>query len=85
MPKFAGVELTPETIQRTREHFADIGRACIADARNGTTRVNDLESYIAWREQGIADDLAGKHDGTFAFLQRAYALQTGECLPLLSR
>lgn len=85
LPRFAGVELTAETIQRTREHFADISRRCIEGARSGEMRVNDLPRYIAWQEQCIADSLAGKSDHTFTFLQRAHYLQTGECVPLLSK
>jgi hypothetical protein len=82
--RFAGVEITPETIQRTREHFAELHRQSIADAKNGVTRVNNLASYVAWQEQAIADGLAGKSDHTFTFMQRAHWLQTGEMVPLLS-
>jgi len=79
-----GVEITPETILATREHFAQISRDCIAEAQNGTTRVNDLASYVAWREQAIEDSLAGRGDHTLTFMQRALWLQTGECPALLS-
>lgn len=84
-PRFAGVDLTPETMQRTREWFADNSRKCIEEAQSGHTRVNDLESYVAWREQCAADSLAGKGDHTFAFLQRAHFMQTGTMIPLLSK
>jgi hypothetical protein len=84
-PRFNGVELSAATIDRTRSHFADIGRRCIAEARDGTTRVNDLARYVAWREAGIADDLAGRNDHSFTFLQRAHWIQTGDCVLLLAR
>jgi hypothetical protein len=84
-PRFAGVDLTPETMQATREWYAENARQCIAEAESGAVRVNDLPSYVAWREQAIADSLAGKGDHTFAFLQRAHFIQTGECVPLLSK
>jgi hypothetical protein len=78
------VTLTPATIAATREWYAENGRACIAEARDGTTRVNDLESYVAWRKDGIAAALRGDDDHTFAFVQRAVALQTGRCVPMLA-
>jgi hypothetical protein len=77
------VILTAETIQKTREWFADNSRACIEEARSGETRVNNLESYIAWREAAIADSLAGKGDRSVAFIQRAYFIQSGQSIPLL--
>jgi hypothetical protein len=85
MTSFAGVELTAETIQRTRQWFADNAQACIDGAESGRTQVNDLGRYVAWRRQCIADSLAGKGDHTFAFLQRAHFIQTGESVPLLAR
>ena len=81
---FAGVEITADTIQRTREHFASLGRACIEDARNGATPVTNLQSFVAWQEGMIAGYLAGASDHTFTFMQRAHWLQAGECLSLLA-
>lgn len=83
-PRFNGVELTPETILRTRHHFADISRQCIEAARSGEDRVNDLPGYIAWREAAIAD-IMDESDTRFSvtFLQRAHYLQTGESVALL--
>ena len=85
MASFNGTPLTDTTIRRTRQWFADNAQACIDNARSGETRVNDLESYCAWREKSIEDSLAGEGDHTFAFLQRAYFIQTGESVPLLAR
>lgn len=82
--KFADVKITSETITRTREHFADLGRQCIADAKAGTFYVNNLDRYVAWQEKCIATALAGGSDHTFTFMQRAHWLQTGESIPLLA-
>lgn len=86
------VVLTVETIRATRQWYADNAAACIAEAREyvetggkSGTRVNNLESYVAWREQAAADSLAGKGDHTVAFIQRAYYIQTGESVPLLAK
>lgn len=85
------VTLTAETIAATRQWFIENARACIAEAREyvetggkSGTRVNDLDRYVAWREECIAYFEAGKGDRGLAFVQRAVALQTGECIPLLS-
>ena len=85
------VTLTPETIAATRQWFIDNCRQCIAEAREyvetggkSGTWVNDLDRYVAWREESIAYFEAGKGDRGLAFVQRAVALQTGECVPLLS-
>lgn len=80
-----GTKITDETILATRQWYADNAQACIDEARSGATRVNDLERYCAWREQCIVDSLAGNGDHTLAFIQRALFIQTGECVPLLSK
>lgn len=78
------VDLSPETILATRQWFADNDRECIREAVEGVTPVRDLTAYIAWREESAALTMAGSSDHTFAFLQRAVEIQTGECVPLLS-
>lgn len=83
MLKFNNVELTQETILQTRKHFADNCQGCIDEVLRGDVRVNNFEEYKAWQLQRMEDDLAGKNDHTFTFLQRAYYFQTGECLALL--
>lgn len=82
--QFNGTVLTDATIQATRQWFADNAQACIDEVLSGEVRVNDLASYVEWRKQMIVGALAGKGDNTFAFLQRAYEFQTGECVPLFS-
>jgi hypothetical protein len=75
--------LTPETIQATRQWFADNARACIAEVQSGEVRVNDLPAYTAWREESAAAALRGDYDRTLTFLQRATYIQTGDCPALL--
>lgn len=81
--------LTPEANQAARQWFADNAMACIAEARlyietDGREgfRVNDIADYTEWQTTSAADALAGKHDHTFAHWQRAYEIQTGECVAL---
>jgi hypothetical protein len=69
-----------EAILATRQHFADIHQSCIDSAKAGKFYVNDLERYIAWQEQSRKASLAGEYDHTFAFRQRAWWIQTGECV-----
>ena len=78
------VTLTDATIQATRQWYADNAAACIAEAASGAVRVNDLQSYCAWQLQSAAESLAGKWDHTFAFVQRAVMIQTGQCVPMLA-
>ena len=75
--------ITPETIQKTRQWWADNALACIAEVKSGEVKVNNPEKYFAWRMEQHADALAGKYDHSFAFQQRAYFIQTGECVALL--
>lgn len=67
----------------TRQWFADNALACIDEVERGDVKVNDRDSYFSWRRQDHADALAGKFDGSLAFLQRAWFMQTGESIPLL--
>lgn len=90
MPQRTYQPLTQEANQSARQWFADNACKCIREARlyietDGREgfRVNDIDRYIAWRTQSAADALAGKHDHTFAHWQRAYEIQTGECVALL--
>ena len=78
-----GWEMTDATRLATRQWYHDNAMACIAEAESGAVYVNDLDEYREWRLQSAADALAGKGDHTFAFLQRAYCLETGECVALL--
>lgn len=77
------VTLTDDTISKTRQWYADNAQACIDEAVSGDVKVNDLAKYIEWNKQKIVDSLTGKSDHTFTFIQMAYYIQTGECVPLL--
>lgn len=83
MAKFAGIELTEESIQKAREWFADNAQGCIDEVLSGKVKVNDPESYFAWRREQISDAMEGRNDHTLTFLQRAHYIQTGECIALL--
>ncbi|MCG7348846.1 hypothetical protein [Sphingomonas sp. ACRSK] len=85
------VTLTIETIAATRAWFIENEKACIAEAREyvatggkSGTRVNNLDRYVAWCEDSIARIESGEGDRSVTFIQRAVALQTGECVPLLA-
>lgn len=83
MARFAGVELTEESILKTREWFANNAKECIDEVRCGKVKVNDPESYFQWCETRIKDALTGRNDHSVTFLQRAYFIQTGESVALL--
>lgn len=94
--KFNGVEITQETIVRTRRYFADNCTLCAASAveydsipkdqlQEGKFFVNDLAGYIADRQAVALDFIEGKNDNSFTFWQRAHWLQTGECVALFSK
>ena len=81
--KFNGTEITKETIQQTRKWFSNNALACIEEAKSGKLFVNDLEKYIELKTKSSIEYLEGNHDHVFAFVQRAYYIQTGESVPLL--
>lgn len=86
MPKFNNVELTQETILTTRKHFADNAQGCIDEVLSGNVVLPSHTSqdiYFKWQRQRMADSLDGFNDHTWTFLQRAYWIQTGECVALL--
>lgn len=78
------MHLSDETIKATRQWFHDNALACIAEVKSGAVRVNNPEKYFEQCERRAADALQGKGDHTFTFQQRAYFIQTGVCVPLLS-
>lgn len=83
MPNSNGVQLTEESIQKTRKWFADNAIACIEEVKSGEVYVNDREYYFKWREKEAKEYMEGKHDHVLAFLQRAHFIQTGESIALL--
>lgn len=70
-------QLTDENIQKTRQHFADNCDACIAEAKAGVFKVNDLATFIALCEASKAEWLSGANDRTLTARQHATWLQTG--------
>lgn len=74
---------TEETIMKTRQWFHDSSLICIEEVKSGKFKVNNPEKYFAERLQNAKDSLAGKHDHTLTFRQRAHFIQTGEFPPIL--
>lgn len=94
MAKFNGTELTPEAMQKTREHFAANKRLCAAscvefgsmpkeDLPEGFFFVNGADSYKRQCREGAEKMLRGEGDHTLTFLQYAYYVQTGESIAIL--
>jgi hypothetical protein len=83
LPYFNRIQLTEESIQKTRKWFADNCIACIEEVKSGKTHVNDPESYFADKIEDAKEYMNGSYDHVIAFLQRAYYIQTGESVALL--
>lgn len=81
--RFANVDITDATIMATRKWFADNQTACMNEVVSGQVKVNNIKSYFEYCRQSAQDALDGKWDHTFAFMQRAHTIQTGECIPFL--
>ena len=84
--KFNNVELTQETIIKTRQHFADNAQCCINEVLDGSVKLPDHvsnEDYFSDCRKRAERFLTGGGDHTFTFLQRAYWIQTGEMVALL--
>ena len=77
------MNITKETITKTRQWFIDNTQGCIDEAVSGQVRVNDLENYVESMLKRMEDVEAGEWDYTFTFQQRAFYIQTGECHALL--
>lgn len=77
------MNITKETIIKTRQWFIDNTQGCIDEAMSGQVRVNDLDSYVQSMLKRMDDIEAGEWDYTFTFQQRAVYIQTGECHALL--
>jgi hypothetical protein len=78
------VVITNESIEKTRQWFINNLLSCIIDTRIGTQFVNDVEKYTDDSLSQIVDFQRGENDHTFTFQQRAYYIQTGDSVPLLS-
>ena len=80
---YNGINLTLETILKTRIHFYNLCLGCIKEAHENKS-VNNIEEYVKYEMTQSKEYLEGKYDNTFTFLQRAYYLQTGESIPIFS-
>ena len=81
---FNGVELTESTILKTRQWYHDNAMKCINNVKIGKDLVYcDKEEYYKLEEQKALRYINGLNDYTFSFQQRAYYIQTGECIALL--
>jgi hypothetical protein len=83
------VTLTPETIEATFQWYADNARLCASEAMEGAFFVNDLDSYVSQKESEALNYERQKENGpdgrlSLAFIQRAYYIQSGESVPMLS-
>lgn len=80
--------LTAETIQATRQHFAENIDAQKAEIESGAVKLpdhNPKEKHFAWLDERKAAGLAGEYDHSLTFLQRAHWIQTGEMIALLPK
>ena len=84
--KFNGVEITQQSIDACRQWFANNADACYQEAKDGKAPLAShypLELYRQKMQERKEASLAGEYDHTSAFMQRAYYIQTGECVALL--
>lgn len=78
-------QLTQESIQAARQWFHDNHIACAKGALARDWFCNDPEGYAKKQELRAIEALNGSCDHTFTFWQRAYEIQTGECIGLLPK
>lgn len=86
-----GVEITTETVFRTRRHFAELSLASAREYYGPGKRGEQLGKTAAEMARFRARDwhnlkagLRGESDHTLTFIQRALYLQTGDCPALLA-
>lgn len=81
--KFNNVDLTEQTLLKTDEHFAEICQGCIDEVLRGDVKVNDVDTYVIANSLLKEDYLKGRNRNNLTYMQRAYWIQTGECIGLL--
>ena len=84
MLKFNNVELTEETILKTREYFYNVCIECVNGAINSEFYVNNVDNYIQFKKENAESYINGEFDHILSFLQKAYHIQTGKNVPLLN-
>ena len=82
-------DLTEESKKAARLWFANnllkMAEEAEESIKTGVFYCNDPSlNALRWRGQA-QDFLEGRHKMTFTFWQRAYAIQTGECIALLPK
>lgn len=77
------VTITESTIVATCEHFAGNAQGCIDEVLSGEVKVNNQESYIQDCLDRKEAYLQGNYEPTLAFWQKAYYIQSGDCVGLL--
>jgi len=75
--------ITDAAIESAKQFYINNAKACIKGAEAGEFHVNDLESWIAWQNERIAEMSRPDFPMSVAFMQRAYYEQTGESVALL--
>lgn len=78
------VLITNDTIRKTCAWYAKNQQGCIDEAQSGKVKVNDLQSYIIECEQLKQQYLNGEFEAGLWFWQRAYFIQSGHSVPMLS-
>ncbi|HSH35318.1 hypothetical protein [Schnuerera sp.] len=81
--KFNNVELTEETILKTREYFYNVCIECVNGAINNEFYVNNVDNYIQFKKEDAESYINGEFDHVLSFIQKAYYIQTGKNIPLL--
>lgn len=82
--QFNGVEITPESIAKTKQYYIDSFRKRIDDIESGAKQVNDPDSVIQFCLDAINEYNKDKPVYSVGFTQRAYYIQTGMSLALLA-
>lgn len=80
------VELTLETITKTRQQKIENCLSCIEEVVSGEVYINPEYGFERYKEdmlEEIEQIKRGEHDHYLAFIQTAYYIQTGKCVGIL--
>ena len=77
------MQITQDTILKTRQWFIDNCNDCIDGAKNGDFHVNGLDEYISSNMKDINEYRSGKYDNHLGFIQKTIYIQEGVSLPIL--
>lgn len=73
-----------EAVLKARRWFYMNHLNCVKGAISGEYKVNDLPSYVQWQKKSAIDVITGKSN-SLTLLQKAWYIQTGECVALLPK